>query len=815
MAVAATSRPVPHGPRSPTLSDAGMILPHDTAFDRSDSPLPYIERPPSPPVLYSHSSQVKISSAPQSRRRTSQSTKSTPLSAKSSRSTLRAMGDSGTVAKGANARDDALASSPTIHNDLSSQPPSNWSGHDKRRLSTASSSVLSEDFENWPGFDSHEMFDDSGVDLEEQDKHKHFPEDSDIGDEMENERWPNDRNSGSDEDDGPYSSAALSRRAEIILANAKKRLNVMEGNLRGARESLVISPTLSLTNNSSDLSQHITAARERDRRLYAGMGPIPPRIYSYRSSPLSPNSSPGHSRGLSETSVPIPFTPSYVTRHAASKRASSAIGHTTGPWAAEGYGQGRFPIKESRSVEVLRDPRNTWGSAERESAVRSNSRSSRSPPALETLPEDEDGARIHRSTSAASGLRDQMNDLKGRISSLKLKAQEDHLRRRSLQSLRTPSPFTSAETWYSGTKAYQSGGSPIAANAGLGITTESPTWKAMYEDEYNQPSTPRTTVSQREGEKLVTYDAGEHGSMPNDHSYPVQYDGSIVKQEDEPEAFGNEADADETDEGDFVSVDGDDLEPGADSVYEDAVYELPATERHEDRVDAFDYENFFLHSAMGTYSLEGRRSSTSSGSSTATTRPVTAVQASEELSKTERRISYHQRTSSADSVSTIATFATAAEQQSDEEEEDENEQMDQFSQQILSSQYPITSRPGTQNGLASLRSDSAINMRRGIGSSPTQTSISRGSSSPADLASGLQTSKIFSILTEASRDEPRLALSEEETQLIYGLAASFQQVCANLQNTYGEAYERKTWRRRLDEARRVLNGEELDDDQSF
>lgn len=587
----------------------------------------------------------------------------------------------------------------------------------------------------------------------------------------------------------------------------------MEGNLRGARESLVVSPTFNST-NSIDLSQHISAARERDRRLYAGIGPIPPRIHSYRASPLSPNGSPSHSRGLSETSVLLPFTPSYLTRTTSNKRASSAIGHTSGPWSAEGYGQGRFPIKESRSVEVLRDPRNTWGSAEREHVVRSASRSSRSPPALETLPEDDDGARIHRSASAASGLRDQMNDLKGRISSLKLKAQEDHLRRRSLQNLRTPSPFTSAETWYSGTNAYQSGESPVSGNAGLGIKTESPTRKVLYHD-YNQASMPTTTTTtaQIKAEKLVTYDVKERGHVANGQSHPAQYGDTEDGPLHESESIKEDYDLDETDDGDFLSVDGEDVEADPDSVYEDAVYEMPITERHEDRVDAFDYENFFLHSAMGTYGLDGRRASTSSGSSNATTRPVTALQTHEDLSSTEKRISYHQRNSSVDSVSTVATFATAAEEQSDDEEE--NEQMDQFSQQILSSQHPTTSRPGTQNGLATLRSDSAINMRRVNGSSPTQTSISRGSSSPGDLASGLQTSKIFSILTEGSRDEPRLALSEEETQLIYGLAASFQQVCANLQNTYGEAYERKAWRRRLDEARKILNGEEPDDDQSF
>jgi hypothetical protein len=258
------------------------------------------------------------------------------------------------------------------------------------------------------------------------------------------------------------------------------------------------------------------------------------------------------------------------------------------------------------------------------------------------------------------------------------------------------------------------------------------------------------------------------------------------------------------------------LDQDADSIYEDAVYEMRAAERHEDRLDAFDYEHFFLHSAMGTYSLEGRRSSTGSDSSTATTRPVTAVQnQDDEISTAEKRVSIHSRNPSADSISTVASFATAAENQSDDE--DENEEMDQFSEQILAHNQIVASRPVTSNNYASLRSDSAINMRRGI-SSPAQTTMTRGSVSPADLASGLQVSKMFSILTESSspsHEEPRLALSEEEKQLIYSLASSFQQVCSSLQHTEGEQYERKAWRRRLDEARRVLNGEVSEDDDSF
>jgi hypothetical protein len=340
----------------------------------------------------------------------------------------------------------------------------------------------------------------------------------------------------------------------------------------------------------------------------------------------------------------------------------------------------------------------------------------------------------------------------------------------------------------------------------LGITTD------PY-DEQERPVTATTTTSQKHGEKLVN-NFSKHSQGPNGHAYSVQPYDQAEEESSESTAFEDD-DGNET-ESDFVSVDGDDEEPGPDSVYEDAVYEMPVTERHEDRVDAFDYETFFLHSAMGTYSIEDRRSSTSSGTSTETTRPVTAVQTTDELSNAEKRVSIHQRNPSVDSVSTVATFATAAEEQDDDDDDEKNEHMDQFSQQILSNQTRSLSRPGTtQSGLLSLRSDSAINMRRGTGASPTQSSLSRGSSSPGELASGLQTSRLFSILTEGSRDEPRVALSEEETQLIYGLAASIQNVCSNLQHTYGDAYERKAWRRRLDEARKILNGDDIADDQSF
>ncbi|KAF1956098.1 hypothetical protein CC80DRAFT_69107 [Byssothecium circinans] len=818
--MATTPAPRPSGlpsPRSPTLSEISMILPEGNHVRSVSPPLLYMQRPPSPPNFYSHSNHsehtIKLTSAPQGRRGPSPQVRSPPLSTESSRSTLRRMHDSATPAK-VSAADDALPSSPTVDDGFLSPHTGDWGTPSRRRASSGSSSVCSEDFENmkrWPGFDSNGAFDDSGVDLEDEEEeegHDQFPVGRHGDDEHGNDRW---------DDDDAYSSDLYSRRAEMILANAKKRLNVMEGNLRGARQSLVVSPTLSGPRIAPDLSRQISVGRERDRRLYAGIGPIPPRNRTYYTSQLSASNSPTHTRGLSETSVPLPFaSPTYMTRNLPNKRASSAMGVGSGPWSPESYGNGRFPIRESRSFEVMREPRGTGLYEERNNSLRSHSRGSKSPPnVLETLPEDESPT-LRRSASTTESLRGQMNDLKGRISSLKLRAQEDHMRRRSLQNLRTQSPFTSAETWYSGAEAYKNGVSPIAADAGVGTTMDSPTRKALFEGE-GSDSTPRDAPAPsiadlvEANEEDHEYDAAADEDREHDQA-AFHYDESHLSRlgvaNHQMDMHKEEAEQTEEGDNDFVSAYGDEQDGGASSVYEDAVYEMPVAERHEDRLDAFDYENFFLHSAMGTYRRGSDSSSGSSTDSVATTRPVTAILGSEEVVQM-KRASMHQRNSSVDSVSTIASFATAAEDQSDDEE---NEAMDKFSEQILPNPRSTTPRHAIPP-----RSDSATNVRKIPNSgSPTQhsqtgRSSSRGSSPASDLmTAGLQTSKVFSILLESPRDEPRLALNEEEKQLIYSLAASFQQVCAGLQSPSGNSYGRKEACRRLDEARRILNGEELE-----
>lgn len=488
------------------------------------------------------------------------------------------------------------------------------------------------------------------------------------------------------------------------------------------------------------------------------------------------------------------------------------MGVASAPWSPDGYGNGRFPIRESRSFEVMRDPRGNGAHFDRDQP----SRGSRSPPnVLETLPEDE-SPNLRRSASTTESLRDQMNDLKGKISNLKMRAQEDNMRRRSMQSLRTPSPFTSAETWYSGTDAYQSATSPVAADAGVGVTMESPTRRALFEDE-GSDSTLNNAKAAKTANLNEAADATEHDNAAeadddqdrDQASFHYDNDQLNFPQAQEKTLTPSRDDMEDSDS-DFMSVYSEDNDLTGSSVYEDAVYEMPVTERHEDRIDAFDYENFFLHSAMGTYS-SGRRGSdsgSSSADSVATTRPVTAIFGSD-VNVDAKRASLHIRNSSMDSVSTIASFATAAEDQ----EEEENEKMDQFSQHILQNSHAAPTTPKLQNTSSSIppRSDSLSSSLKTPSSPRSRGTSSRGSS-PASviMTAGLQTSKVFSILLETPRDEPRLALNEEEKQLIYSLAASFQSVTAILQSPTTDSYDRKEARRRLDVARRVLNGEELE-----
>ncbi|KAF5597056.1 hypothetical protein FPCIR_3692 [Fusarium pseudocircinatum] len=455
-----------------------------------------------------------------------------------------------------------------------------------------------------------------------------------------------------------YSTSSLSDRAEQILANAKQRLTAAD-----------------------DGGQPV-----KGKKLF---------IYSDVRwvNPFSSNRSTCNI--LKRVYHPSEFDPGFP------QRSASALG------AAGGY---RQPLTSSRSADAL--------------GIGYGATSHRSPttldPMLETLSEDEGGANgdsrrsshlynqlsptfgsmtdtdMPRSASVAQvrDLKHQMKDLRGKISSLKEQARADSLKRRSLQSLRTPSPFTHAR-WDQGLPE---------SRTSQETTPETPAWQAPWnqgspKDKVNGQMSSKEGSKQPSEEPAKTLDAGaEHGfrtsdapdvvvaqeqsDLPQFEAEPDLGDDIRVQTqvqenddmnddgetwegdlEQEEEDFKQEVngyglqngeyndDAEDDDDDEFVDFESE----SGESSYHDA-FQTPVS--HEDREDAFDYEHFFLHSAMGTMSQHRRESwsSVSSGDSVETTRgPIVASTSAPDSD------SDHERRPSVDTMSSFNSFATATE----------------------------------------------------------------------------------------------------------------------------------------------------------
>ncbi|KAL2165970.1 hypothetical protein VTG60DRAFT_3552 [Thermothelomyces hinnuleus] len=472
-----------------------------------------------------------------------------------------------------------------------------------------------------------------------------------------------------------YSTTSLSRRAEEILANAKKRLTTMEGNLNRARSSLYYNAPY-----GSDGSTPSPPYQRASSAMYpAATGAEP-------STPPASHTQ-GHTRMSSDIAMRngLPYRVSVP-------RSQSALG------AAGGY---RQPLTASKSADHIR------GNVEVESHRSVHRTSLIREAGLKPLTEDEvarlgeadsesqkarleaflsppldspsygsfhndSGTRYFQRSSSAAQMRDikdikeQMRDLKGKISSLREQARADSLKRRSLQSLRTPSPFTHSQFdhWHAeppsnrasvviaGNSAYrnpwngeESSVDGDARNAAQwldnGYAAEGDTDYAVAEERLDlaradgpRPLPPSTPV--------VATDGGEEEDVSDMQTENGDVDDEQEDTEQEEDTFHDAEDAD------YMSESGE-------SLYHDTVQHQIS---HEDREDAFDYGHFFLHSAMGTMSLE-RRSSTdsyTSEDSVETTRgPVASGTSSD-----EQRPMVGRRNSS-NSISTIDTFTTANE----------------------------------------------------------------------------------------------------------------------------------------------------------
>ncbi|KAL1879118.1 hypothetical protein VTK73DRAFT_7237 [Phialemonium thermophilum] len=474
-----------------------------------------------------------------------------------------------------------------------------------------------------------------------------------------------------------YSMSTLSRRAEHILANAKKRLTTMEGNLSRARSSLYVT-TPSLSSQGSD-----------------GSTPSPPTkrastaTFTRSSDSLSPTFPSNQTRVSHDDAF------SSEQRDVAQQRSASALG------VSGGY---RHPLASSKSVghipsslnghyRALRLPRDRTLeplgeddvlAQESDTSMRIAKDEQLMTPTFGSFSDGNNsgGRPLHRSASVAQmrDLKDQVKDLKGKISSLREQARADSLKRRSLQSLRTPSPFTHArmDQWYAGAPR-----SRLSTEIGVvnPATARNP-WNGELssvdgdehvvetEDENFAEGQDRDTYAEGEDESQVRTPRGQSpesvlsgepvagdaavGAAVGDNESDMQTEDGRIEDADDAASIPPEGEADK----DYESESGE-------SLYHDTL-QHPIS--HEDREDAFDYEHFFLHSAMGTISQQrlarnGSRSSFSSEDSVETTRGLVVEGESgldvedDEIPATRGR----PRRKSDASISTVETFATADE----------------------------------------------------------------------------------------------------------------------------------------------------------
>lgn len=640
----------------------------------------------------------------------------------------------------------------------------------------------------------------------------------------------------------------------------------MEGNLNRARSTLHTRPSSSMSSFRNRSPEPVS--------LYAipGKGRSPstfsPSKHRQGNLPSSDEANKGHLRVFSETSVPSslqtvqpngqttggdPGTSNGLGIHAANAATPERNSEPSRSWFWNGLTRNtslNHTNRHANGLQALNEdgpaPASFGQRATREDTIEEERSVDLQSPTVATFNAQNPptmGLTRARSTTQMNDLREQMQDLKGKISTLKQRAREDNLRRRSLQSLRTPSPFTAAEQWYAGGPPSED--LPTASGSELSKATETTDILDVHSrsppDDSNHASPalgPSNNASNGDAE-LRKEDAlaahQEDNMKPEEppenqlealNGFPSPEKRPVLT--DEPAESGSNADSDvsEFKEGNLPA----DSEAKEDSLYGDHDFHetstSPIVERHEDRPDAFDYEHFILHSAMGSYSGVGMRGSSSmrkransqsSESSVETTKPRNSLG---DAPQGEERLSngFHARQGSVDTVSSVNTFATADEGIDSDELQDQrtprkptaeawqantarghkiNRSDESNPESLQSNGYGPRSRAKhiatAQKGYAN-------------GTTPKSPPIERGlPPPPPDLLT------VLSATTPWQEGAPptKLDLGDRDKELIERLVKSLAKVCSQVQTLgpEGSKYEARVFRRKLDAARRVLDGE--------
>lgn len=552
------------------------------------------------------------------------------------------------------------------------------------------------------------------------------------------------------------------------------------------------------------------------------------RRQSCTSSQDSPNNR--HSRVHSETNFPAESSLSSDTKGAS--RSVSAMGSSSSSLHNDDrsfqYQPTRSYLTHRASISSIRPPHLqniqspqpghspvSAGSPARQSPViREDSSSCSSPRGLGISEEDEsksnggDFSPVYSSYGPPSraqsqlqvrDLQYQMKGLHIKISSLKVRTQEDNLRRRSLQSLRTPSPLTAADPWYQNGLEVRDGRSSRGSNSRRDGSAE-------YARENQSRQDTETNSKDRNGH----YNPERTDESSAEQSPNLSHDTSESWQGNEHNEYDGRQSAAETmyedaEEGDYYD-DGDIDREALDEILREPLDADLATP-HEEREDAFDYEHFILHSALGNFSQQMRRVSVSSHGSVETTRPTQSVR--------------HSRTASSLSASTDATFATATEGEPMPDDEDDILYWDRkFNHELRHRHHSQRVSAVTENNRSATprvpREDGNATPV-GVLQSPARSVDLTGRSTAGSATPTSLVSSLVSTVRAASSPHPGSAtptsggINDDDTQMLEQLFASLGQVCTDLQaittSPDPDLKAARVLRRRLDAARRVLDGE--------
>ncbi|KAL6868651.1 hypothetical protein J3F83DRAFT_707914 [Trichoderma novae-zelandiae] len=458
-------------------------------------------------------------------------------------------------------------------------------------------------------------------------------------------------------DDG----AALSQRAEQILANAKARLTHMEDNLTRAR-------TLSYSSVSDTSTPSPTTTRAPTSFRRSGITPSPTnRLKVANESGVALGASPGaqHLSGYPQRSASALGSAGGYRRPLPTSRSMDGLGSASAQGA-----HGHFQYYQlDHSLETLGASGNAAGMDGKRNGSRTTTLASPTRGAFSDM-----GLTRSASASQMRDLQYQLKGLKGKISSLKERARADSMRRRSLQTLRMPSPFTNA-TW-DPHQAESHGAHSSSDEYSYGNTDTS---DSDHDRKQVEHVAEIIEEEEEEDEMLVKEEEEESGEGEggSDEGVRVHYEYPQTPEpqedyEDEPEegetpkgralaspletrqqAATNEIRSSSPAESvatEYTEAESSPKSPrdGYGSESEESLYHEPfeGAVSHEDREDAFDYEHSFLHSSITADGRRLRSESVSSASSAETARGPTLS---------------HKRSASSDSTSSVDTFATANE----------------------------------------------------------------------------------------------------------------------------------------------------------